>query len=86
MLKIKMLTCKEVAHLASQYADGHASKTLSLKIRLHLLMCKNCTRFIKHLQMTKKITSDVLRADVYATSEQTAEDLLAQLKSKQENS
>ena len=52
MLIFKILTCQEVANLASDYLDKHADGKLSLKIRVHLMMCANCRRFVKHLRLT----------------------------------
>jgi len=52
MLIFKLLTCQEVANLASDYLDKHTDGKLSLKIRVHLMMCANCRRFVKHLRIT----------------------------------
>ena len=52
MLIFKLLTCQEVANLASDYLDKHTNQKLSLKIRVHLMMCANCRRFVKHLRLT----------------------------------
>jgi hypothetical protein len=51
-----MLSCKQVATLASDYLDKSTSQTLNWKIRMHLLMCSHCRRFIKHLKITKQLT------------------------------
>ena len=51
-----MLSCKQVATLASDYLDKNTSQTLNWKIRMHLLMCSHCRRFIKHLKITKQLT------------------------------
>lgn len=55
MLNIKLLTCQQVATLASDYLDQQADGTLSFKIRVHLMMCANCRRFVKHLRLTKAV-------------------------------
>ena len=56
-----MLSCKEVAHLASDYLDKHADGNVSWKIRLHLLACSNCRRFIRHLKITKYIAPKMIQ-------------------------
>ncbi len=56
MLKFKLLTCQQVATLASDYLDNHTDKKLSFKIRMHLMMCSNCRRFVQHLKITKDVT------------------------------
>lgn len=48
-----MLNCKKVATLASDYLDKNTGSALNWKIRMHLLMCSHCRRFIKHLKITK---------------------------------
>ncbi len=53
-----MLSCKQVATLASQYLDKDTRAPLTWKIRMHLLMCANCRRFIKHLKITRQVTSE----------------------------
>jgi len=55
MLNFKLLTCHEVATFASDYLDKHVNGKLNLKIRLHLMMCANCRRFVKHLQLTTTV-------------------------------
>jgi len=83
MLRFKLLTCKEVAHIASSYADGEAGSALSLKIRFHLLMCENCTRFMKHLKTTKKLTTSLLESSQQQLNQVEAEDALAAIKQRQ---
>ncbi|RYY03376.1 MAG: zf-HC2 domain-containing protein [Gammaproteobacteria bacterium] len=48
-----MLKCKEVAHLASEYIDNNTTAKITWQMRLHLITCANCRRFIKHLRTTK---------------------------------
>jgi hypothetical protein len=48
-----MLNCKQVATLAGDYLDNNTS--LKWQIRLHLLMCANCRRFIRHLRITREV-------------------------------
>jgi predicted anti-sigma-YlaC factor YlaD len=55
-----MLTCKQVATLASEYIDHNTDTKLNWKIRAHLLMCSHCRRFIRHLKITNTVTRSVL--------------------------
>jgi hypothetical protein len=50
-----MLNCKDVAYLASDYLDKNMVGTLPWKVRLHLVACKCCRRFVKHLRITKEV-------------------------------
>lgn len=50
-----MLSCKNVAHLASDYLDKNMSGALPWKVRLHLVACRCCRKFVKHLQITKQV-------------------------------
>jgi hypothetical protein len=50
-----MLNCKQVATLASDYLDNNTP--LKWQIRLHLLMCANCRRFIRHLKITREVST-----------------------------
>lgn len=54
-----MLSCQQVAHLASDYLDNDTP--LKWQIRLHLLMCSNCRRFVKHLAITQKVTTEMTK-------------------------
>lgn len=61
LLKRHMLSCKDVAHLASDYLDNNASSKLNWKIRVHLLACSCCRRFMRHLKITQKIVPQLIK-------------------------
>ena len=79
MLKKHLLSCKDVAHLASDYLDGDVTRKLNWKIRFHLLACNCCRRFIRHLKITKKIVPNMIR---HTAPEVHAEILLKNMKEK----
>lgn len=48
-----MLKCRDVLALGSQYVDGAVSPSQRLALRLHLLVCGHCRRFVRHLRLTR---------------------------------
>jgi hypothetical protein len=56
-----MLNCKQVATLASDYLDNNTP--LKWQIRLHLLMCANCRRFIRHLKITQHVSARIVEKE-----------------------
>ena len=61
LLKKHLLSCKDATHAASNYLDGDVTRKLNWKIRFHLLACKCCRRFIRHLTITRKIVPHIIR-------------------------
>ncbi len=72
-----MLSCKDVTHLASDYIDNNMSGTLPWKMRLHLVACRCCRRFVKHLRITKKVVPQFVDNNL---SEADAEAILKKIK------
>jgi hypothetical protein len=74
-----MLSCKDVAYLASDYLDKNLDGTLPWKIRLHLVACHCCRRFVKHL----KLTNEVVPQFVYRNRQEVdAEAVLKRIKAR----
>lgn len=73
-----MLNCKQIAQQASDYLDQESSTGLTWQIRLHLLMCANCRRFVRHLRIAKTVTGNIQPDSV------DAEAVWAKLKAKQQ--
>ena len=46
-----MLSCKEVTERAGDWTDGQLSWRERLAMRLHLLLCAFCRRFLKQYQL-----------------------------------
>lgn len=45
-----MLTCREVSAQASLLVDGELGVRGRIAVRLHLMMCANCRRFIRQFK------------------------------------
>jgi predicted anti-sigma-YlaC factor YlaD len=51
-----MLSCKALAQLhASDYLDKELTPRQRFGVRVHLILCKNCRRFIKQLQVVRSV-------------------------------
>lgn len=48
-----MLSCKDVTHLVSQGLDRRLSPGERLRMRLHFLICRGCTRFQQQMQFLR---------------------------------
>ncbi len=45
-----MLTCREASRLVSEGLDRHLPWTRRLSLRLHLMMCRGCSRFRRQVE------------------------------------
>lgn len=59
-----MLSCKEVATQASEYLDSNMNARVRWQMRLHLMMCSNCRRFIRHLKLTQTVAQHAAEDDM----------------------
>ena len=73
-----MLSCKQVAAVASDYLDNNTP--LKWQIRLHLLMCANCRRFVRHLKITRDISAKIVSDDASVNTDVIWRNLQARLK------
>jgi hypothetical protein len=46
-----MLSCRDVGQKASDYLDGRLSWWTRIKVRLHILMCRHCRRYLVQLRL-----------------------------------
>ncbi|MDP4032498.1 MAG: zf-HC2 domain-containing protein [Pseudorhodobacter sp.] len=51
-----MLTCREVAERADDWLGQDLGPWQALQMRLHLAMCKGCSRFIEQMRVTRALT------------------------------
>ena len=56
-----MLTCQESSELVSQSLDHPLTFSDRAKLKLHLLMCKACHRFNRHLMQLRSAILSLLR-------------------------
>ena len=75
-----MLSCKQVATVASQYLDKDVSTPLKWQIRWHLMMCANCRRFMRHLRITQAVTRMTPLTQTPVDSEKIWEELQQKIK------
>jgi len=50
-----MTTCREATELASRAMDQRLPLSNRMALRLHLAICKNCTRFNRQLQEMRRL-------------------------------
>jgi hypothetical protein len=48
-----LLSCREVTRLVSQMQDTPAPLTQRIKLRLHLLVCHGCNRFVRQMRFLR---------------------------------
>jgi len=75
-----MMSCREVCEKAQDFTDGEVSSLTRAKIRLHLLMCRNCAGFMDQTRQTSILVQSALKRQ--KTSAVTPE-LLAELRKRQ---
>jgi anti-sigma factor RsiW len=49
-----MLTCKQIAELATSYAEGQLGVADRLRFQLHLGLCANCRTWVRQLKATAR--------------------------------
>lgn len=54
-----MLTCREVLARGSSYVDGASSSREKMALRMHLLICGHCRKFIRSLKLTRSTVAQL---------------------------
>lgn len=72
-----LITCRQVCETASDYIEGPVSLRQRLLLRMHLLICKHCRRYLSHLRAVIGIAAQVPPAD--EPSEQEIDALVERL-------
>lgn len=77
-----MLNCKDMTTEAQSYIDDELGLWKRIQVRLHLFICKYCTRYVQQLKLTIATLqqSDLLEDDSLNPTESEIDDLVARLK------
>ena len=68
-----MMTCKEVAQLASESLDRNLTWYERFTLRLHLFRCDMCTRYVRQLKFLQRACKDAGEEQLTATAGLTEE-------------
>jgi anti-sigma factor RsiW len=47
-----MLSCQEITDRVTEYLEGELSLLQRLQFRLHLAMCRTCSRYLEQMRLT----------------------------------
>ena len=72
-----MITCKDVCDNATDFLEGPTTFLERANLRLHLLMCKHCRRFIRQFRTTVAVTRHL--GDKEPPSDEEIDNLLQKL-------
>lgn len=50
-----MLSCQQFTDLASEHLDAQHQGWKRVEVRLHLLICRHCRRFNRHLDRSRRV-------------------------------
>lgn len=74
-----MLKCRDVTELGSDHLDGHTSAAKKLQVQLHLMICKHCRRFMRHLDHSRQTGAAIARR-LWRGDDQAAKHIMESLK------
>jgi anti-sigma factor ChrR (cupin superfamily) len=74
-----MLTCREVTDNASAMIDAELGLRKRIAVRLHLMMCKNCRRFVRQLRTLVGSLASRSEADSQSASEEFVDQTMKKL-------
>jgi anti-sigma factor RsiW len=49
---LEMLSCQQLAERTSEFLDGQLSPWARFQMRVHLLFCQHCQRYVEQMQRT----------------------------------
>jgi len=52
-----LLTCKQVSDTASDLLEGPTTLSQDIRLRLHLMICIHCRRYLKQLRLSTGVVS-----------------------------
>jgi cytidine deaminase len=62
-----MLKCRDVVHQASDFVDKNLPWHRALGIRMHVMICAHCRRFMRHFNTTIKVARAVDKQEATET-------------------
>lgn len=74
-----MMSCREVCEKAQDHVDGELSALSRLRIRLHVMMCRNCAGFLDQTRQTRRLIGESGRQE---TETRVPSELMAALRDK----
>ena len=75
-----MFTCRKVAERATELDEGCLGAFDRLRMRMHLAICRTCTRYLKQMELTKSACGSL--KDDHAVSGETKAKLLEAFRSR----
>ncbi|TVR02319.1 MAG: zf-HC2 domain-containing protein [Deltaproteobacteria bacterium] len=72
-----MLKCREVYEIASDYIDGDLGRWARIQMRLHLAMCRHCSRLVRQLEYGRRIVREEAGSTVIESASTARSELLA---------
>lgn len=54
-----MITCKQVTDRASDYVDTPPGLMSRISLRIHLIMCKHCRRYLHQLRISSRASAEI---------------------------
>ena len=77
-----MLSCKEATRLVSEGLDRELPFWRRMSLRLHVLMCRGCSRYARQITALNSLVTDHYADDPPAeVSEQVSQDAVQHIKS-----
>lgn len=58
-LGVAMLRCREVTEKASRYLDHELGWSDRMQMRIHLMMCRHCARYVRQLKAVVELLQEV---------------------------
>jgi exonuclease V gamma subunit len=60
-----MLSCKQVTEQAEEYLNKNLTFRQKVSAKIHLMVCKNCRRYIIQYEITKRVLKALLKMPKY---------------------
>lgn len=69
-----MFKCSEVTEMASDYVDHNLGWWTRAQLRMHVVLCRHCRRYVEQIEATMALLRDLRLSDP-----QSADDIAARL-------